>query len=150
MKEKKPTILVVDEDPMYLKVWEKVFRIVGDINYSLTNDPLAAEALIKERKIDFLISEVIMEHKTGYHLAELARAKNTNAKIVLTTTYDCKLARFNLKKPEFAVLYKPYQSIEDVIHFISDLLNKADPRKDLDEESWSENIDYPQVIEWKL
>ncbi len=143
-------VIIVDEDTTFLKMWEKVFRLLDDVHFCLTNDPKMAAALAKENKIDLLVSEVVMEKGNGFELAEAVHKENPNAQIILSTTYNCDLRRFNLHKPQFHILYKPYQSIEDVIKFVTDILHDRDPRTDVDEDSWSENEDYPAVMEWKL
>lgn len=144
------SVLIVDEDTTFLKVWEKVFRTMKGFNYCLTNDPQMALTLAKEHQVDLLISEVVMVNGNGFNLAEEIHNINPQADIVLTTTYNCDLKRFNLNDPHFHILYKPYQSIEDVMHFIADILEHKDPREAQDEDSWSENDEFPAVMEWKL
>lgn len=146
----KPKVVIVDEDTTFLKMWEKVFRLMNCCNYCITNDPQLARMIAKQGPVDLLISEVVMEKESGFKLAEEAHKINSKANIVLTTTYNCDLSRFNLKNPHFHILYKPYHSIEDVIKFVHDIMDHKDPRKDVDEDSWSENELYPAVMEWKL
>jgi len=147
---KKIKVLIVDDDPIQLKVWEKVFRSLDFCDYCLTNDPLMVVSLAKSSPINLLISEVIMEKGNGFELAEVIHRSNPNANIILTTTYNCDLKRFNLENPRFHILYKPYQSINDVIKFVADILNNTDPRTNMDEDSWSENEEFPSIMEWKL
>lgn len=148
----KRRVVIVDEDPTYLKMWEKVFRLMNCYNFCLTNDPKVAEAIAKEAPVDLLISEAVMSGENGFELAEHVRKANKKAEVILTTVYDCDLKRFNLKDPKFHILHKPYQKIEDVIHFLADIMQDKDPCKDktIDEDSWSENEEYPNVMEWKL
>jgi DNA-binding NtrC family response regulator len=146
----KPKVVIVDEDTTFLKMWEKVFRLMNCCNYCITNDPQLARMIAKQGPVDLLISEVVMEKESGFKLAEEVHKTNPTANIVLTTTYNCDLSRFNLKNPHFHILYKPYHSIEDVITFVHDIMEHKDPRKDVDEESWSENEVFPSVMEWKL
>ena len=143
-------VLIVDGDPIQLKVWEKVFRSLNCCDYCLTNDIDMASKLVRENAIDMLISEVIMEKGNGFDLAEETHKLNPMANIILTTTYNCDLRRFNLGNPRFHILYKPYQSIEDVIKFVASIFHHTDPRTDMDEDSWSENEEFPSIMEWKL
>jgi len=143
-------IIVVDGDPTFLKMWEKVFGILDRCRLYLTSDPEAAREIAKKHPIDLLISEIIMEKGNGFQLAEEIHKTNPKAQIILTTAYNCDLRRFELNKPQFHILYKPYQKMEDVIKFVEDILIHKDPREDTDEDSWSENEDYPAVMEWKL
>jgi DNA-binding NtrC family response regulator len=149
---KKLHVLIVDDNPIFLKIWEKVFRLIGNCDYRLTNDPDAVKAIAREGKIDLLISGVVMEKENGFKLAEVVHKNNPKADIILSTTYNCDLKRFNLNDPKFHILYKPYRKIDDVIQFVTDIINKEDPRDDksIDEDSWSENEAYPSVMEWKL
>jgi two-component SAPR family response regulator len=145
-------VVIVDDDSTLLKVWEKVFQMMPECNYCITNDPKMAEMLAREHKVDLLISEIVMEHGNGFDLAKEIHGTNPEADILLTTTYNCDLKRFNLEDPHFHILYKPYQQMEDVIKFVFDIVHKKDPRRDatIDEDSWSENESYPTVMEWKL
>jgi len=148
--DKKLRVVIVDEDPMFLRVWEKVFRLLDNCNYCLTNDPNMVKMLAKEHKIDLLVSEVVMEHGSGFDLAERVHRQNPHADIILTTAFNCDLRRFDLHHPKFHILYKPYQNIDDVIKFVSDIMRHKDPRKEQDEDSYSENEEFPSVMEWKL
>lgn len=143
-------VIIVDEDTTFLKVWEKVFKTLRCCNYFLTNDPNMVLTLAKEHQVDILISEVVMTNGNGFSLADEIHKINPKADVILSTTYNCDLSRFNLHNPHFHILYKPYRKIEDVIKFISNIIQHQDPRKDIDEDSWSENEEYPAVMEWKL
>ena len=149
-KNNKLKVVIVDENPTYLKVWEKVFRGMDNCSYCLTNDSNNTYKIAKDEKIDLLISEVVMDDIDGFRLAEMVHKKNPKARIILTTTYDCNLKRFNLDNPHFHILHKPYHKIEDVIHFVMNILDRKDPRIEADEDSWSENEEFPAVMEWKL
>ncbi|PIR17357.1 MAG: hypothetical protein COV46_05000, partial [Deltaproteobacteria bacterium CG11_big_fil_rev_8_21_14_0_20_49_13] len=116
------SVIIVDEDTTFLKVWKKVFRTMKNFNYYLTNDPQMALTLAKEHQVDLLISEVVMMSGNGFSLSEEIHNINPKADIILTTTYNCDFKRFNLNDPHFHILYKPYRSIGDVMHFITDIL----------------------------
>ncbi|MBI2345784.1 MAG: response regulator [Deltaproteobacteria bacterium] len=152
MEEKKslPRVLILDDDPLYLRVWEKVFRGIADCHYCLTNDPYAAMALLQSQPTDLVISDVVMPEEIGYNIATLARKHQPGAAVVLTTGYDCQLSRFNLQDPHFHILYKPYRNISDVQRLILHLLNRDGVFADLSEDSVSDNPDYPDVKEWRL
>lgn len=147
---RKTKVVIIDDDPTYLKVWEKVFRKMDCCHFCLTNDPEMVKSLGKDCDIDLLISEVIMDKGSGFELAEAVHKNNPKANIVLTTTYNCDLKRFDLNEPRFHILYKPYHSIDDVIQFVANILHDQNPCNELDEDSWSENEDFPAIVEWKL
>lgn len=150
VKQKETRVLIVEEDSTFLKMWEKVFRLIEGCHYSLTNDPEMAATVAKDHPVDLLVSEVVINKGNGFELAEKIHKSNPKAEIILTTSYNCDLRRFNLSNPRFHILYKPYRSIEDVIKMVTDVLNHRDPRTEADEDSWSENETYPKVMEWKL
>lgn len=146
----KPTVVIVDDDPTYLRVWEKIFKSVPDCSYTLTNDPNTAATMLKMKNVDLLISDIIMPGISGYELAGIAHRYNPNTKVVLTTAYDCDLSHFDLEDPNFNILYKPYSRMDDVLKFVTHLIKGEDAFEDLDEDSFSENTYYPSVMEWKL
>lgn len=150
MTKKMKRVLIVDEDTTFLKMWEKVFQLMKNCHYSLSNDPEIAVTMAKERPVDLLISEVVMNKSNGFELAERIQKSNPNAEIILTTTYDCNLTHFNLNSPHFHILYKPYEKIDNVITMIIDVLQHKNPKDTADEDSWSENENFPSVMEWKL
>ncbi len=147
--EHKMTFVIVDDDPTYLKVWEKVMIGLTDCQYMLTNDPQTAISLLKKNNVDVLISDIVMPKVSGYELVRVAHQHRPSTKVVLTTGYDCDLSHFDLKDTRFHVLYKPYKNISDIMKFVKHLINKGS-LDDLDEDSFSENTYYPSVMEWKL
>lgn len=143
-------VLIVDSDPTYLRLWEKIFEGIEGCKFSITNDPDAAINLIKTRKIDLVISEIVMSKKDGYLIANIANKYQPQTEILLTTGYDCDLTRFNLENPKFHLLHKPYHKIEEIQKFVKHLLNHENVYDDASEDSFSENDVYPSVMEWKL
>jgi DNA-binding NtrC family response regulator len=143
-------VVIVDTEPTFLKMWERVFKTMDDCAYCITNDESVAMTLVHEGRVDLLISEAVMEKMSGFDLANELHRVNQAADIIITTAYTCDLSRFNLEDPKFHILYKPYRSMNDVIKFVSDILQHKDPRHDMDEDSWSENETFPAIMEWKL
>jgi len=149
-ERKQYNIVVLDEDPTYLRMWEKIFHRIEGCNYHLTSEPKAAEKIIESENVDLVISEVVLPTSDGYTIAEKAHQANPKTEVVLTTAYDCDLSRFNLKNPHFSILYKPYNNIQDIQRFIDHLMHHEDVFSDISEDSFSENEDFPSVMEWKL
>lgn len=141
-------VLVIDPNPVYLKYWERL--LAGKCELVLTNDPKEGEGIIKDLPVDLVISEVVMSESTGYETANITHKLHPEANIVLTTSYDCDLRRFDLSNPKFHILYKPYHDAKEIERFINHLLLKEDPTLGADEDSFSENDVYPTVMEWKL
>jgi DNA-binding NtrC family response regulator len=150
VNNQKVNVVIVENDPTYLKMWEKIFKDLPDCKYMITNDPASATNLIRTQPIDLVISEIIFPDTDGYTIAEFTHKHHPCAEILLTTAYDCDLSRFNLKNPHFSILYKPYNNIADIQKFIRHLVHHEDVFSDASEDSFSENESYPEVMEWKL
>lgn len=147
---RKPRILVLDDDPLYLRVWEKIFRGMPDINVCLTNDPKIIEAAINAEPVDLVISDIVMNGGSGYDVARFVDLNQPTTQIVLTTGYDCNLSNFDLRDPKFHLLYKPYKNVLNIQRFVIQLLQRADVYSKNPEDSYSENDEYPNVTEWRL
>lgn len=143
-------VIILDNDPTYLRLWEKIFENVEGCSYSITNDPDAVIHLLKSKDVDLVISEVVLPKKDGYTIAEFVHKYQPGAEVLLTTGYDCDLTRFNLENPRFHLLYKPYRDIGDILTFVKHLLRHENVYDDASEDSFSENDAYPAVMEWKL
>lgn len=150
----KPTtknVLIVEDDPTYLRLWEKLLEghFKTDLVWTVSN-PLEAVKILNLHKVDLLISDVVMQKMNGYDLAKLARKKNADAQIVLTTGYQADLSRYKLGQIRFHLLHKPYHNLSDVCAFVQHLLLGEDVYESMDEDSFSDNIDYPTITEWRL
>ena len=143
-------IVVVDDDPLYLKLWERILQRIPNCSYELCSNAKQGEAALARTTTTLLVSDVVMPGKSGFALANEAAAYYPGLQFVLTTGYDAQLSHFNLQNPHFHILYKPYHSIEDVVKWVVHLLAQEDPTLDVSEDSWSENDDFPAVMEWKL
>lgn len=149
-KNRRLKVLILDNDQTYLKMWVRVFKNIKECDCCSTGDPKVATKLLKSHEIDLVISEVILPKVDGYSIAKMAHKLHPHAEVVLTTAYNCDLTRFNIKNPHFSILYKPYNNIDDIQRFIDHLLRHEDVFSDVSEDSFSENEDFPSVMEWKL
>ncbi len=143
-------VIIVDDDPIYLRVWEKIFWGISDCHYCLTNDPQSVYALLNTLPIDLVISDVIMGSHTGYDIATVVHKEHPEVQLLLTTGYDCNLTRFALENPQFHILYKPYQNIVNIQRFVQHMLRRENVFEGSSEDSFSENDVYPNVTEWRL
>lgn len=143
-------IVVLDNSETYVKLWEKILKSIPEVSSYITDNVKTACDIIKNNKIDLVISEVVLDHSDGYTIAEVAHKENPATNVILTTAFDCDLSRFNIKNPKFAILYKPYNQIGDIKKFISRLLKHEDVFEEVSEDSFSENEVFPEVMEWKL
>ncbi len=150
LNSKEVRVLIVDDDPMYVRFWKRIIAEMGVSNVHSSTNPEEAKKMITAEPYDVLISDVVMPGSNGYELAECARKANPSCKVVLTTGYSAYLAKFDLLRPRFHLLHKPYASIDEVGKFIRHLISNDESFEDMDENSFSENEDYPEVTEWKL
>lgn len=147
---KKHSIVIIDKDETYLKIWEKICANFTDSECFCFRNAKSAKKLIKSHKVDLVICEIVLPKSDGYEIAKMTHKYHPKAEIVLTTAYDCDLSRFNIKDPHFSILYKPYTNIDDIQAFISHLLHNEDVFSDASEDSFKENEMFPEVMEWKL
>lgn len=143
-------ILVVEDDPTYLHLWKRMAGDLGVKNIVGVGQPEQAIKLLKSRPFDLLISDVVMPSLNGYELAKQARQKNPNIGVLLTTGYTTDLSRFDLKGLRCHLLHKPYHNLADVSLFLHRLINEDDVFEGMDEDSFSDNEDCPEVTEWTL
>lgn len=143
-------VVVADDDPLYRRIWEKILGQMPNCIYTICRSAAEAELALQQDMATLLVSDIIMPDKTGFDLATEASQKYPWLQVVLTTGYDATLSRFDLKDPKFQILYKPYRSIEDIVKWLKHILAQEDPTKDVSEDSFSENDDFPSVMEWKL
>ncbi len=70
----KPNILMVDDDPINLKI---LVDILGTVAYSISTATSAAEALakLKSGHFDLIVSDVMMPHVSGYELTRIIRER---------------------------------------------------------------------------
>lgn len=146
----KQRVLIVDDDPIYLQVWEKILRGIMGCSYCLTNDPSTAEALLQHQSTQLVISDIVMGDATGYDIAKLVHRHQPDAEILLTTGYDCNAEHFDIGKSRFHILYKPYRNVADIQRLIQHLLDKDATSSDWDDESFSEHETTPSITEWHL
>jgi DNA-binding NtrC family response regulator len=143
-------IIVVEDDPTLLSFWGRLLNELGVDDCELFSSPQEALLMLQEIPCRLLISDIVMPGIYGYELARIACRRNPACKTVLTTGYGTNLSHFDLADCRFHLLHKPYTDIAALKTFILHLLRGDAPFGDLAEDSWSENEDYPQVMEWKL
>ncbi|PIR20649.1 MAG: hypothetical protein COV45_04920 [Deltaproteobacteria bacterium CG11_big_fil_rev_8_21_14_0_20_47_16] len=143
-------VVVADDDPLYRRLWEKILSQLPNCQYKICANADEAEEALNKEMTTLLVCDVVMPGKNGFDLANESCKKYPWLQVVLTTGYEAKLSHFNLNDPKFHILYKPYRSTEDIVKWLNHLLAQEDPTLDAAEDSFSENDDFPAVMEWKL
>ena len=148
--EPRKNVLIVEDDPTYFHLWKRIINDLGVKNLWSVQTPEKAKAVLEKGKPDLLISDVILPGISGYALAKLARQKYPTMEILLTTGYQTDLSRFDLEGLKCHLLHKPYHNLKDVCLLLKKLLNNENVFAGMDEDSFSENEDFPEITEWTL
>ena len=143
-------MVVVEDDPTYLHLWGRLIRDSGMKKCATFSNPAAALEFIQKNKVDLLISDILMKEMNGYELATAAKKAHPKIDILLTTGYETDLSRYDLKGLHCHLLHKPYHNLSDVCLLLQSLLKGKNVFEEMDEDSFSENIDNPDVTEWTL
>lgn len=109
-KEPPARILVVDDEPIILLLLQKALELEGHTIVTAGRGEEAAERLRTER-FDLLVTDKNLPGPSGAELAALARARNPDTGIVLTTAYatrDSALAMLRLQAD--AYITKPFET----------------------------------------
>ncbi|VAW72439.1 diguanylate cyclase/phosphodiesterase (GGDEF & EAL domains) with PAS/PAC sensor(s) [hydrothermal vent metagenome] len=116
------TILVVDDEPALLELTCQILSIQGYNTYNAENATDALE-IMKNKKIDLMLSDVIMPGIDGYELAATVKQQFPEIKIQLTSGFndDRHIDAENINLHE-NLLYKPLSS-KKLFKRIDELLN---------------------------
>ena len=110
------SILVVDDEPVLLEFACEVLESRGYRIFTAKNGIEALRVLEKHPDINLLFSDVVMPNgMNGYELAEQAKAKYKNLKVLLTSGYTGKAYHkhgSNKSYDDSNILQKPYSQSE--------------------------------------
>lgn len=119
--------VVVDDDDMLLKIWKRIFSTEKNCTFYLTTNPIDALNEIKDRKTDFLITDLVMPRMDGIELAKESQKVSPKIQVFLTTGYLTHFQRIEPWQEKSQVLKKPYGDIEKVQSFIHHLIDQRSP-----------------------
>ena len=71
----KARILVVDDEPLNVRLLERMLDLFGGIDYRCTTDPREAVSLFAEFQPDLVLTDLHMPHLDGIQLIREIRAK---------------------------------------------------------------------------
>jgi len=147
-------VVVVDDNEILLRAWKKILQRAGCDCYATTN-PEAALEEIGHNGADLLICDIVMPHMDGFELIQRLQHAGPEAascpRIVLTTGYVCdfKRLRLDVGTQDIHVLLKPYNSIQEVLHFVQRVLQDDETLLE-DEEDSTQTLDDARVHLWSL
>ncbi|MBY0414093.1 MAG: response regulator [Bdellovibrionales bacterium] len=117
----KKTILLVDDDKNILELFKEGLE---DLSFDVITATDAASALkiLDSKKIDCIVSDIVMPEMNGVELATIIRSKNETLPLFFITAYmDYSREDLNAFKPK-AVIFKPFDIEEAALliknHFL--------------------------------
>jgi CheY-like chemotaxis protein len=118
-----PVVLVVDDEPILLRLMERAFTEAGYLVQSASNGLLALELVGSlPSPPDILVTDLRMELLNGFDLARLVTAKHPDTQVLLISGYDA-----DHTEPPWPFLRKPF-SPEALVRAVEQLLPARLPR----------------------
>jgi CheY-like chemotaxis protein len=120
------SLLVVDDEKEIINIVTDILRAQGYKVYAASDGEQALKVLNQHPDIDILLSDVVMPGGiNGYELAEQARSKHSNIKVLLSSGYTAKAMKIDDKKNvQYSLLKKPYKS-QDLVKKVRAILDGA-------------------------
>ena len=117
MKELAPTVrvMIVDDDPISVKVVQRYLEKTGYTDFVTTNDPLRTLSLIETHRPHVLLLDIMMPQMNGFEVLELIRKTKSNLElpvIVLTGSDDPETKLRSLELGATDILGKPVDPSE--------------------------------------
>ncbi len=119
--------VVVDDNDMLLRIWKRIFSTEKNCVFYLTTNPIDALNEMKDKKTDFLITDLVMPRMDGIELAQESQKISPKIQVFLTTGYISNFERIEPWQENSQVLKKPYEDIEKIQSFIHHLINQHSP-----------------------
>ncbi|MDX1776231.1 MAG: response regulator [Desulfobulbales bacterium] len=130
------TVLVVDDDPLMLNVIEQGISFYGYKPIVASNGEEALK-VAAEKKIDLLVTDIMMPGMNGIDLAKKFAVINPEAKILFMSGYVCpSIAHQGIPESEFAFIQKPFapdtlvKKVQKVLRGPEGLKEIEDPQPD--------------------
>ena len=126
----KPTVLVVDDDPLVRGIIRDVLQSDG---YSVLDARFNSEALVVLRQyqgpIHLMIADVMMPGINGRELAEMLAPSRPTMKVIYVSGYPEEVVREKLNPPEMMTfLQKPFRA-DDLLRKVRETLQDFSPAK---------------------
>jgi len=124
----RPTILVVDDEPLVTQMLSILLDISLDANVITTNSPLQARDILGEGKISLLLTDYLMPELNGINLIRALRDTGSTIPVIVLTGYcdEPELAANVDVLGPFEVIVKPWSN-EHLLQRINACLQKAPP-----------------------
>ena len=99
-------ILIVDDEPLVLEMFETVLREAGYITISASNTSEAKNLLMSEC-FDLIIVDVWLDGDDGFILAQYAKKVQNNIEVIVITGRPSEKGSIDAAKNDFEYLSKP-------------------------------------------
>ena len=126
-------IMMVDDDTLMTDIVKEYLQESGCAPLVATNDPVSAEARIRQEKPDLLLLDLMMPERSGFDILEAVRADpelKSLPVIVLTAAADAPHRMKALELGAHAVLAKPIEAarlFEQLERQLSSAQDRASP-----------------------
>lgn len=129
----RPTILVVDDDPLVTQMLGILLDLSFNVNIVTTNSALEARAILQEKKVALLLTDYLMPELNGINLIRALRDQGGTIPVIILTGYcDEPEVEANAKVlGPFEVIVKPWDN-EYLLKRIKTCLEKASASQDVD------------------
>ncbi len=123
MTERKPHILVVDDEPNVLVTYRLILQQQGyDVSAAISSEE--ARNTLKRGGVDLLLCDLSLEkQQSGFDVIHFGRDIDPGLHVVLLTGYASVEANDRAEQENIPVLFKPID-IQQLLQVISDLLRK--------------------------
>ncbi len=119
--EKRPHILIVDDEFQWAYVMKEIGQLLG-VEITITTDPSEGLRLLSFGDYDLLVTDIRMPDESGFDLIRKVRKRIGDIPIVIVTAFDTdKLHRLSRALNVQKVMIKPFR-IQDFEAVIAKLL----------------------------
>lgn len=106
---KKPELLLIDDEPMVGQRLKGGLEKLG-CAVEVCEDPARAISLIRGKKFDIVVTDVMMPEISGMQVLEAALAANAETRVIIITGFaTADLAREAMEKGAYDMIAKPFK-----------------------------------------
>jgi CheY-like chemotaxis protein len=116
----RPTILVVDDEPLITNMLSMILDLGLDAEVITTNSSLQAREILREGRISLLLTDYLMPDLNGLNLVRALRENGSVIPVMLLTGYcdEPELTANHDRFKPFEVIVKPWNN-EDLLRRIN-------------------------------
>ena len=124
---RRPTILVVDDEPLITQMLSVVFELSLDAEIIALNSSVKAREILQEGRVTLLLTDYLMPELNGLHLIRFLRDQGNKIPVIVLTGYcdEVELAANAAILEPFEVVVKPWSN-EHLLQRIKFWLGKVE------------------------